>query len=185
MQGKQACVKKHRSASSVLHSCNVKTQICVTHPQCVNRKIAILNRKLKKLVKAFPSACLVETSNCKDLFTYHGLHCNKTGKRYVTHQLAYTLQSIFKHKISALISLSWYKLIQGTNNLNCEADQMKPLNRNSRSRKQRLKRPWGSVALTMWHPSIRKKKKLALTSPTGGGRSVGIVRSRTKATELS
>jgi len=26
-------------------------------------------------------------------------------------------------------------------------------------------------------------QKLALTSPTGGGRSVGIVRSRTKATE--
>jgi hypothetical protein len=26
---------------------------------------------------------------------------------------------------------------------------------------------------------------LALTSPTGGGRSVGIVRSRTKATEFS
>ena len=28
-------------------------------------------------------------------------------------------------------------------------------------------------------------QKLALTSPTGGGRSVGIVRSRTKATEES
>jgi len=28
-------------------------------------------------------------------------------------------------------------------------------------------------------------QKLALTSPTGGGRSVGIVRSRTKATELN
>jgi hypothetical protein len=28
-------------------------------------------------------------------------------------------------------------------------------------------------------------QKLALTSPTSGGRSVGIVRSRTKATELS
>jgi len=28
-------------------------------------------------------------------------------------------------------------------------------------------------------------QKLALTSPTGGGRSVGIVRVRTKATELS
>jgi hypothetical protein len=27
-------------------------------------------------------------------------------------------------------------------------------------------------------------QKLALTSPTGGGRSVGIVRSRSKATEL-
>jgi hypothetical protein len=29
------------------------------------------------------------------------------------------------------------------------------------------------------------EKKLALTSPTGGGRSVGIVRSRTKAMEFS
>ena len=28
-------------------------------------------------------------------------------------------------------------------------------------------------------------QKLALTSPSGGGRSVGIVRSRTKATEFS
>jgi len=28
-------------------------------------------------------------------------------------------------------------------------------------------------------------QKLALTSPTGGGRSVGIVRLRTKATEFS
>jgi hypothetical protein len=39
-----------------------------------------------------------------------------------------------------------------------------------------------SAALTMGHPS--SYKKLALTSPTSGGRSVGIVRSRTKPTEL-
>jgi hypothetical protein len=40
----------------------------------------------------------------------------------------------------------------------------------------------GSSALTMRHSSIRKK--LALTSPTSGGRSVGIVRSRIEATYL-
>jgi hypothetical protein len=40
----------------------------------------------------------------------------------------------------------------------------------------------GSAELTTLHPSIRKK--LALTSPTNG-RSVGIVRSRTQATELA
>jgi len=28
-------VLKRKSASPVLHSCNVKTQICVTRPQCV------------------------------------------------------------------------------------------------------------------------------------------------------
>jgi hypothetical protein len=40
----------------------------------------------------------------------------------------------------------------------------------------------GSAALTMRHPLY--PQKLALTSPTSGGRSVGIVRSRTKDTKL-
>ena len=35
------------------------------------------------------------------------------------------------------------------------------------------------------HVTPLYSQKLALTSPTGGGRSVGIVRLRTKATELS
>jgi hypothetical protein len=39
----------------------------------------------------------------------------------------------------------------------------------------------GSAALTTGHSSLQK---LALTSPTRGGRSVGIVRSRTQATEF-
>ena len=34
------------------------------------------------------------------------------------------------------------------------------------------------------HVTPLSPQKLALTSPTGGGRSVGIVRSRTKATEF-
>jgi hypothetical protein len=38
-----------------------------------------------------------------------------------------------------------------------------------------------SVTLTTWYPP----KKLALTSPTSGGRSVDMVRSRTQATEFS
>jgi len=35
------------------------------------------------------------------------------------------------------------------------------------------------------HVTPLYSQKLALTSPTGGGRSVGIVRVRTKATEFS
>ena len=52
----------------------------------------------------------------------------------------------------------------------------------SRSRKQRLTAVGTHCAdhVTPLYP-----QKLALISPTGGGRSVGIVRSRTKATEFS
>jgi len=52
----------------------------------------------------------------------------------------------------------------------------------SRSRKQRLTAVGTRCAdhVTPVYP-----QKLALTSPTSGGRSVGIVRVRTKATEFS
>ena len=52
----------------------------------------------------------------------------------------------------------------------------------SRSRKQRLTAAGTRCAdhVTPLYP-----QKLALTSPTGGGRSVGIVRVWTKATEFS
>jgi hypothetical protein len=40
----------------------------------------------------------------------------------------------------------------------------------------------GSFTLTTWHPI--SAKEMALTLPTSGGRSVGIVRSRTQAKEF-
>ena len=52
----------------------------------------------------------------------------------------------------------------------------------SRSRKQRLTAVGTRCAD---HVTPLYQQKLALTSPTGGGRSVGIVRVRTKATEFS
>jgi len=44
--GNQARVKKRKFASPVLHSCNLKTQICVTRPQCV--ELEQPNKKLSQ-----------------------------------------------------------------------------------------------------------------------------------------
>jgi len=52
----------------------------------------------------------------------------------------------------------------------------------SKSRKQRLTAVGTRCA---YHVTPLYPQKLALTSLTGGGRSVGIVRVRTKATEFS
>ena len=62
--------------------------------------------------------------------------------------------------------------------------ELYPLNTSSsgsRSRKQRLTAVGTRCAD---HVTPLYSQKLALTSPTGGGRSIGIVRVRTKATEL-
>jgi hypothetical protein len=44
---------------------------------------------------------------------------------------------------------------------------------------------YGSKDPSRWPRGTLYPQKLAVTSPTGGDRSVGIVRSRTKATEFS
>jgi hypothetical protein len=64
----------------------------------VNNTISILNRKIKKLTKAFPHANVIETDDNRNLFMNHGLHRNKLGKRLAIHLLAFFVQSLFEHK---------------------------------------------------------------------------------------
>jgi hypothetical protein len=46
-------------------------------------------------------------------------------------------------------------------------------------------RDYGNRDLSRWPSGTLSPQKLALTSPASGGRSVGIVRSQTQATEFS
>ena len=47
-----------------------------------------------------------------------------------------------------------------------------------------LRLTYSTLPVFFYFLFVNVAQKLALTSPTGGGRSVGIVRSRTKATEF-
>ena len=62
---------------------NVPLRYDLPNSTSVNNSISIFNRKLKKLIKAFPHTSFLETENNRNLVTNHGLHLNKTGKRLV------------------------------------------------------------------------------------------------------
>ena len=66
----------------------------------VNKVITNLNRKLQKLVKAFPHTIFLETNNTRILFTNRGLHMNKLGKQIVNYQIASLRYSTFAQNIT-------------------------------------------------------------------------------------
>ena len=73
----------------------------------VNKNISILNRRLQKLVKAFSHSSFLETIDNRILFTKHGLHRSKLGKKLVNLQLAHFLLTTFAQKFSPPISVGW------------------------------------------------------------------------------
>jgi len=74
----------------------------------VNKIITTINRKVKKIVKAFPYTYFMEMDNDRILFTNHGLHKNKLGKWLVNCQIVNFIHSIFEPRDYPPISLGWY-----------------------------------------------------------------------------
>ena len=93
----------------------------------VNKNISVLNRKLQILVKVFPHTNSLGSANNRKLFTNHGLHRNKPGKKLVNFQLALFLLTTFDRKTSHPVSLGWYETSDG-DNLHCDVNQVKTFN---------------------------------------------------------
>ena len=77
----------------------------------------------------------METDNTRILFTNHGLHRNKLGKRLVNCQIVNFLYSILEPEIYPPISLGWYEP-QNCNHLTRENNQITSLTRNSSRNKK-------------------------------------------------
>ena len=61
----------------------------------------MLNNKLQKLVRILPHTTFLDSNNDRQLFTRHGLHRNKLGKRLVTSQIVCHILATFQHRVSS------------------------------------------------------------------------------------
>ena len=75
VQGKQARVKNADLRHPSLHSCNVKTQICVTRPQCVNLSLT-LEFKFQLLSWTEYLRFAIDFNALKVCTVYRGRHWN-------------------------------------------------------------------------------------------------------------
>jgi len=111
----------------------------LTNSLSVNENISVLNRRLQKLTKAFPHSTFLGTLDNRNLFTTHGLHRSKLGKKLVNFQLAHLFLTIFDQKTSLPISIGWWDKCNvkcNDINLSCDTEQMKIFPRNlKRNRK--------------------------------------------------
>jgi hypothetical protein len=107
----------------------------------VNNSIFNLNRNMKKLTKAFHHAKVIEIDNNRKLYTNHGLHRNKLGKRLAIYLLAFFVQSLFARKVTSLITMDWHKELQDNGKVEYEDKIEKvPIRYSSRNKKRQMTR---------------------------------------------
>jgi hypothetical protein len=115
---------------------NVPSRYDLSNSTSVNDTIFNLNKKIKKIVETSPNAKLIEIDNNRNLFTNHGLHRNKLGKRLTTYVLADFIQTSWKQKVQAPIPLGWLDVSCDKDILVCKENLVKaPIRSSNRSKK--------------------------------------------------
>ena len=66
---------------------NIPHRYDTANTNTVNDSTEKCHRRLEKLVKVSPHANFLKTEQNRKLYTRHGLHYNRLGKRYLFHQI--------------------------------------------------------------------------------------------------
>ena len=88
---------------------NIPFRYDVSNYFTVNEKIPLLNKNLQKITKDYLHTSFLGTINNRELFTNHGLHRNKLGKKLVTLLLASLLLTTLNQRTSNPISPGRYE----------------------------------------------------------------------------
>jgi len=73
----------------------------------VHNEIKVFNRKLRKPLKVFDNASLIQVNLETEHFTRHGLHLNSRGKEQSAKITVNTIINIFKEKKVDSITMKW------------------------------------------------------------------------------
>jgi hypothetical protein len=102
-----------------------------------NCSIISLNRKIKKVTKAFLHTRFIDVDNNRHLFTNHGFHRNKLGKQLAVHMIASCVQSLLGKKAHCPIVLEWQNKSRD-NSIPVYEEKVKHTTTRSASRKKRI-----------------------------------------------
>ena len=76
----------------------------------VNCKIHQINKKLQKLTRVFPNTSFLETANDSELFTKHGLHRSKLGKKLTDTKITSCILTVLQSRILSPLPSKWHGL---------------------------------------------------------------------------
>ena len=94
---------------------NIPCRYDIPNSLSINKNISTLNKRLKKLIKAFPHSSFLEIRENRIIYTKHGLHRSKLEKKLVNLQLAQTFLTIFSLKSDPPIPVDWQAKDDSTN----------------------------------------------------------------------
>ena len=77
---------------------NIPHRYDTANTNTVNDSIEKFNKRLEKLVKVSPHASFPKTEQNRKLYTRHGLHYNRLGKRYLFNHIALMAYSSLEQK---------------------------------------------------------------------------------------
>jgi hypothetical protein len=99
---------------------------------CVNNVIKSLNRKLRKSMRAFNHASVLEITSDRNHFTKHGFHLNGVGKEVLSKQIVSHIYAIKDQEKNPPIIFGWNSGVSNLNSLH----QGSVINRNLREQRR-------------------------------------------------
>jgi hypothetical protein len=97
--------ENHNQTNIIVKGINYRYDLLIN--SCVNNEIKIFSRKLRKQLKVFDNASIIQVNLETQHFTRHGLHLNSKGKEQLTKKTMNTIIIIFKEKKVDPITMKW------------------------------------------------------------------------------